>query len=173
VTLQRLWAGWRSDYIEGITTGGRTDECLFEALAAMDDDEAMILERTATTFTVMNAFPYTSGHLMAVPLRHVAGLTDLDDDEAAALMAATQRANVAIVGAYAPEGINVGMNIGAASGAGVPGHLHVHLVPRWRGDTNFMTAVAETRVLPESLRHSYEKLRAAFPASTAGGSGAR
>ena len=161
--LERLWAGWRSDYIEGITTKGRTDECLFEALASMDDDEAMILERTATTFTVMNAFPYTSGHLMAVPLRHVAGLTELDTEEASALISATQRANAAIEAAYAPQGINIGMNIGAASGAGVPGHLHVHVVPRWNGDTNFMTAVAETRVLPESLRHTYEKLRAGFP----------
>ncbi len=136
--------------------------CLFEALAAMDDDEAMILERTDHTFTVMNAFPYTSGHVMAVPARHVVSIIDLDADEAAALMHATQRATAAITAVYAPQGLNVGMNIGEASGAGVPGHLHVHVLPRWNGDTNFMTAVAETRVLPEPLRHSYEKLRAAF-----------
>ncbi len=128
----------------------------------MDDDEAMILERTDTTFTVMNAFPYTSGHVMVVPLRHIARLTELDAGEAATLMHATQRAAAAIEAAYAPQGLNVGMNIGPGSGAGVPGHLHVHGLPRWSGDTNFMTAVAETRVLPESLRHSYEKLRAAF-----------
>jgi ATP adenylyltransferase len=162
VSLERLWAGWRSDYIEGATTERRDGECLFEALASMDDGEAMILERTDRTFTVMNAFPYTSGHVMAVPTRHVAGLTALDGDEAAELMHATQRAAAAIEAAYDPQGINVGMNIGGASGAGIPGHLHVHLVPRWNGDTNFMTAVAETRVLPESLRHSYEKLHAAF-----------
>jgi ATP adenylyltransferase len=162
VSLERLWAGWRSEYIEGITTGSPPGTCLFEALAAMDDDEAMILERTDSTFTVMNAFPYTSGHVMAVPSRHVANLTDLDGDEAAALMRATQRANAALEAVYSPQGINVGINIGPASGAGVPRHLHVHVLPRWTGDTNFMTAVAETRVLPESLRHSYEKLRAAF-----------
>ncbi|MGZ8734880.1 MAG: HIT family protein [Acidimicrobiia bacterium] len=171
MTLQRLWAGWRSEYIEGVTSRSRPGTCLFEALAAMDDDEAMILERTASTFTVMNAFPYTSGHVMAIPTRHVASLSALDRDEAAALMLATQRATTAIEGAYAPEGMNIGMNIGPASGAGVPGHLHVHALPRWNGDTNFMTAVAETRVLPESLRHSYEKLRAAFPGDpTSGGS---
>jgi ATP adenylyltransferase len=160
--LDRLWAGWRSDYIEGITTKRRDGECLFEALADMDDDEAMILERTAVTFTVMNAFPYTSGHVMVVPIRHVASITALDGDEAAALIHATQRATAAIEGVYTPGGVNIGMNIGPGSGAGVPGHLHVHVLPRWNGDTNFMTAVAETRVLPESLRRSYEKLRAGF-----------
>ena len=169
MSLERLWAGWRSDYIEGVTTRSRPGTCLFEALAAMEDEEAMILERTDTTFTVMNAFPYTSGHVMAVPTRHLAALTGLGADEASALMHATQRAAAAIEAAYDPQGINVGMNIGPASGAGVPGHLHVHLVPRWSGDTNFMTAVAETRVLPESLRHSYEKLRASFGAGSRAG----
>jgi ATP adenylyltransferase len=162
VSLDRVWAGWRSDYIEGVTTGSRPEQCLFEALAALDDDEAMILERSDSTYTVMNAFPYTSGHVMVVPVRHVANLTALDGDEAAALMGATQRANAALEAVYSPEGVNIGMNIGQASGAGVPGHLHVHVLPRWNGDTNFMTSVAETRVLPESLRHSYEKLRAEF-----------
>jgi len=162
VSLERLWAGWRSEYIEGITSRSRPGTCLFEALAGLDDDEAMILERTDVTFTVMNAFPYTSGHVMAVPSRHIASLTALEADEAAALMHATQRAAVAVEAVYAPQGLNIGMNIGEASGAGVPGHLHVHVLPRWNGDTNFMTAVAETRVLPEPLRHSYEKLRAAF-----------
>ena len=162
MTFERLWAGWRSDYIEGITTKSAPGTCLFEALAEMDDDEAMILERTVSTFTVMNAFPYTSGHVMAVPTRHLAKLTALGDHEAAALMRATRRANAALERVYSPQGINIGMNIGEASGAGVPGHLHVHVLPRWNGDTNFMTAAAETRVLPESLRHSFEKLRAAF-----------
>jgi ATP adenylyltransferase len=99
---------------------------------------------------------------MAVPLRHVTRLTELDADEATSLMLATQRAAAVIEAAFTPQGLNVGMNIGEASGAGVPGHLHVHVLPRWSGDTNFMTAVAETRVLPEPLRQSYEKLREAF-----------
>jgi ATP adenylyltransferase len=99
---------------------------------------------------------------MVAPVRHVASITDLDADEAAALMHGTQRATAAIERVYAPEGVNVGINIGRAAGAGVPGHVHVHVLPRWNGDTNFMTSVAEARVLPESLRHSYEKLRAAW-----------
>lgn len=163
--LQQLWAGWRSEYIEGVASRPEVGDCLFEGLAAMDDDEALILERADATFTVMNAYPYTSGHVMAVPTRHVASLTELSLEEAAALMHATQRATAAIEAVYRPEGINVGVNMGRAAGAGVPGHVHVHALPRWNGDTNFMTAVAETRVLPESLRHSYEKLRAAMQAS--------
>jgi len=123
----------------------------------------MILERAEHSFTVMNAYPYTSGHVMVAPIRHVASITDLDPTEAAALMHCTQRATATVERVYDPEGINVGVNIGRAGGAGVPGHVHVHVLPRWNGDTNFMTAVAETRVLPESLRHSYDKLRAAWP----------
>jgi ATP adenylyltransferase len=165
--LQRLWAGWRSDYIAGIDTGSaraRPDGCLFcGLLATTDDAEALILERAASSFALMNAYPYTSGHVMVAPTRHVAGLTELDGDEAAALMHGVQRAVAMVESVYRPEGINVGVNIGRAAGAGVPGHVHVHVVPRWNGDTNFMTAVAETRVLPESLEHSYAKLRAAWP----------
>ncbi|HZJ27874.1 MAG TPA: HIT domain-containing protein [Acidimicrobiia bacterium] len=163
--LEHLWAGWRSAYIEDvIASRARSDECVFCALQGLDDDEAMILERTEHSFTVMNAFPYTSGHLMTVPLRHVGGLVDLAADEAATLMHATQRATGAIGEAYRPDGINVGVNIGVGAGAGIPGHVHVHALPRWDGDTNFMTSVAETRVLPESLRDSYERLRRAWPA---------
>ena len=169
MSLERLWAGWRSSYIEGIEPVGdvapRPDGCLFGGLLAMDDDAAMILERSPHSFAVMNAYPYTSGHVMVAPVRHVHSITDLGADEAAALMHATQRATAAIERAYSPEGINVGVNIGRAAGAGVPGHVHVHVLPRWNGDTNFMTAVAEARVLPESLRHSYEKLLATWTAT--------
>ena len=115
------------------------------------------------SFAVMNAYPYTSGHVMVSPVRHVGSITDLDPVEAAALMHGTQRATAAMESVYSPDGVNVGVNIGRAAGAGIPGNLHVHVLPRWDGDTNFMTAVAEARVLPESLRHSYEKLRAAWP----------
>jgi ATP adenylyltransferase len=163
--LDRLWAGWRSSYIEGVTADPteHPDDCLFCALAAMPDDEALVLERTDRTFTVMNAYPYTSGHVMVAPLRHVANLETLDADDAAALMHATQRACAALQRVYRPDGLNVGVNIGRAAGAGVPGHVHVHALPRWSGDTNFMTTVAEARVLPEALRASWEKLRAAWP----------
>lgn len=163
-TLDHLWAGWRSEYIEGVASRPADDgECLFCRLRQLDDDEALVLERTARTFTVMNAYPYTSGHLMVAPLRHVADLESLDPDDAAALMHAVQRACVALRGAYRPDGLNVGVNVGRVAGAGVPGHVHVHALPRWSGDTNFMTSVAEARVLPESLRASWEKLRAAWP----------
>jgi ATP adenylyltransferase len=161
--LERLWAGWRSVYIEGVATEPPKDDCLFCALAQLDDAEAMVLERTPATFTVMNAYPYTSGHVMVAPLRHEGTLVGLDDDEASMLMLAARRASAAIDAAYRPEGQNAGVNIGRAAGAGVPGHLHVHVLPRWAGDTNFTTAVAETRVLPESLQASYEKLRGVWP----------
>jgi diadenosine tetraphosphate (Ap4A) HIT family hydrolase len=173
VTLDRLWAGWRAEYIEGVAGAPepRPVECLFCALAALDDEEGRVLARNEHAFAVMNAYPYTSGHLMVASLRHEATLSGLRREEGAALMALTQDATAAIDVAYRPEGMNVGVNIGRAGGAGIPGHVHVHALPRWNGDTNFMTAVAETRVLPESLRTSYDKLRAAWPGSDAGGTG--
>ncbi len=119
--------------------------------------------RDEATFAVLNAYPYTSGHVMVAPVRHEAELDGLDDAEARSLMAMMQRATTAVRAAYTPEGMNVGLNIGRAGGAGVPGHLHVHVLPRWAGDTNFMTSVAETRVLPEPLAATLEKLRAAWP----------
>ena len=163
--LEHLWAGWRSEYISGVATDPVPGPCFFCALQELDDADAMILERTDTTFTLMNAYPYTSGHLLVAPLRHESTLVDLDAgrgrgadgrDPAGEPGAARRRTG--------PGGINVGANVGRAAGAGVPGHVHVHALPRWDGDTNFMTSVAETRVLPESLRTSYDKLRAAWPA---------
>jgi len=163
VSLERLWAGWRSSYIESIDAP-TADGCLFCRLLVMSDVDALILERGEHSFAVMNAYPYTSGHVMVVPTRHVGSITDLDATEAAALMHGTQRATSVVERVYGPEGINLGANIGRAAGAGVPGHVHLHVLPRWNGDTNFMTAIAEARVLPESLRHSYDKLRAAWDA---------
>ncbi len=164
MTLDRLWADWRSDYVSHPDTGRTDKACVICNLVnAADDVEALVLERTELTIAVMNLYPYGSGHLMVSPARHVASYVDLDADETAALAHAQVRALKAINEAYAPDGANVGANLGRAGGAGVPGHLHVHLLPRWNGDTNFMTAVAETRVLPESLRTGYEKLKAAWP----------
>jgi ATP adenylyltransferase len=130
---------------------------------ATDDAEALVLERTAATITVMNLYPYGSGHLMVAPVQHVAAYDDLDDDGNIAIARAQLRALRAIRAAYGPDGANVGANLGKAAGAGVPGHLHVHVLPRWNGDTNFMTSVAEARVLPESLRTGYDKLKAVWP----------
>jgi len=161
--FDHLWAGWRAEYISGVATKPVAGPCFFCALQEFDDEEAMILERTDTTFTLMNAYPYNSGHLLVAPRRHESTLVGLDAAEAGELMSAIRRANQALIDAYEPGGVNIGANVGRAAGAGVPGHVHVHALPRWEGDTNFMTAVAETTVLPESLRTSYDKLRAAWP----------
>jgi ATP adenylyltransferase len=161
--LDRLWAGWRAPYLDEVTGDPRRDdECLFCRLAAADPDEAYVVARDERAFVLLNAYPYTSGHVMVAPLRHEGDLEALTPEEATALMRLTQRATAAVKRAYNPEGVNVGVNLGAAAGAGVPGHLHVHVVPRWNADTNFMTAIAETRVLPEPLPVTLEKLRDAW-----------
>ena len=164
MALDRLWAGWRSDYVSDPDTGRDDKGCVMcNLVAATDDRAALVLERTPTTIAVMNLYPYGSGHLMVAPTRHVASYEDLSDDENVDIARAQLRALKAIRAAYSPDGVNVGANLGRAAGAGVPGHLHVHLLPRWNGDTNFMTTVAEVRVLPESLEAGYDKLKAAWP----------
>ena len=163
--LDRLWADWRSAYVSSIGDAASDDTgCVMCNLVnATDDAAALVLERTDETITVMNLYPYGSGHLMVAPKRHLAAFDDLTDDENVAIARAQVRALRAIRAAYSPDGVNVGANLGRAAGAGVPGHLHVHLLPRWIGDTNFMTSVAEVRVLPEALRTGYDKLKAAWP----------
>ncbi len=162
--LDRLWADWRSTYVSSADTEREKTGCVFCNLVdATDDAEALVLERAPATITVMNLYPYGSGHLMVAPIRHTAAFDDLSDDENIAVARAQVRALRAIRAAYAPEGVNVGANLGRAAGAGIPGHLHVHLLPRWSGDTNFMTSIAEARVLPESLRTGYDKLKAVWP----------
>lgn len=164
--LERLWAPWRSHYVAGIheAVSEPGEGTLFEQiLAAPEPDEKTgILWRGETCFAVLNAYPYGSGHLMVAPNRAVADLGDLTPYESIELWTAVQDAVAAIRRAYSPDGVNVGLNLGAAAGAGVPDHLHVHCLPRWRGDTNFMSTVAETRVLPEPLAESWSKLRNAW-----------
>lgn len=167
--IERLWAGWRADYVRDVTAepssgvGPGGDACVMCRLAAApDDDEALVVARGAHVFVVLNAYPYTSGHLMVVVDRHEGNLEQLAPDEATELMALLQWATAAIKRAYRPDGVNVGVNLGAAAGAGIPGHLHVHVVPRWHADTNFMTAVAETRVVPETLETTLARVRAAW-----------
>jgi ATP adenylyltransferase len=164
VTLERLWAGWRGDYVSGATTSSTEPGCVFcDILHSGEPDETtLVLWRGERTFAILNAYPYTSGHLMVMPLRHAGGLDDLDDDEGDELFRTVRRASRAVTAAYAPEGLNIGANLGRAAGAGVPGHLHLHVLPRWAGDTNFMTSVAEARVLPESLDDSWRKLKEAW-----------
>ena len=161
MTLDRLWAGWRAEYVGASGDAVAGGECVLCRVLAQGSH---VVWRGRKAAVILNAYPYTSGHVMALPLRHAGELEDLDGPEAAELWAAVADAVRAIKVAYRPHGLNVGANLGRAGGAGVPGHLHVHVVPRWDADTNFMTAVAETRVLPESLDASHERLRSAWPA---------
>jgi ATP adenylyltransferase len=161
VTLERLWAGWRTEYVSSAAAaGGADDVCVFCRILASDEpsEATQLLWRDDTCAAVLNAYPYTSGHLMVLPVRHVGELEHLRAEESSALWAVLTDAVRALKAAYEPQGLNVGVNLGRAAGAGVPGHLHVHCVPRWNGDTNFMTSVMEARVLPESLPATYERL---------------
>jgi ATP adenylyltransferase len=163
MTLERLWAGWRADYVGGGGAEVPEGACLFCALPELPDDDALVVAKDERMFAALNLYPYTSGHLLVAPRRHESELEALDADDALALVQLTQRAVAAIKATYRPDGINVGMNLGRAAGAGIPSHLHVHVVPRWVGDTNFMTSIAEVRVVPESLPATLERIRAAWP----------
>ncbi|MBI4260872.1 MAG: HIT domain-containing protein [Actinobacteria bacterium] len=156
--MERLWSPWRMEYI----TAARDEStgCIFCELPERDDAEALILYRGERGFVVLNAYPYNPGHLMVAPFRHVADLGELDDDEVLDVGRLLQVAERTLREEMSPDGFNLGMNLGRVAGAGVPGHLHWHVVPRWNGDTNFMPVVGETRVLPESLEDTYRKLRA-------------
>lgn len=170
--LARLWAGWRSTYIERVSDDAaelRRDAAglsLFERILAAPgpDEDAFVVRRGPEVSVVLNAYPYGSGHLLVLPNRAVADLAGLTGAEGAALWATVTDAVAAVRAAYAPDGVNVGLNLGSAAGAGVPDHLHVHVLPRWAADANFMTSVAETRVLPEPLADTYRKVTAAWPA---------
>jgi ATP adenylyltransferase len=169
--LARLWAGWRASYITRISTDDaelRRDAeglSLFERIltAEAPDDETFVVHRGTSVAVVLNAFPYGSGHLLVLPIRAVADLAGLDADESTELWSTVHDAVAAVRAAYEPDGVNVGLNLGMAAGAGVPDHLHVHVLPRWGADANFMTAVAETRVLPEPLVETYRKVTDAWP----------
>jgi ATP adenylyltransferase len=169
VTLDRLWAGWRTAYVEAAAASGEAAASPFTAILASGrpDDETHIVWRGAACFAILNAFPYTSGHLMVMPYREVGELDGLTHDEHDELWRAVPAAVSALRAAYRPDGVNIGMNLGRAAGAGVASHLHVHVLPRWNGDTNFMLAIAEVRVIPEPLGESAAKIRAAWPASGA------
>ncbi|MGH9231847.1 MAG: HIT family protein [Acidimicrobiales bacterium] len=164
--MDRLWAGWRSSYVIAAGNGALGDEgSVFRRIldSGLPDEETHVVWRGEHTFAILNAFPYTCGHVLVMPYREVAGLDGLTPEEASEMWAAVHDAVGALQAAYRPQGINVGLNLGEAAGAGIPSHLHVHVLPRWNADSNFMTAVAETRVLPESLGDTWAKLRAAWP----------
>ena len=169
MTLEQLWAGWRTEYVSSAGASGPGDDgCVFcRILASGESDEtAKVVWRGGRIVALLNAYPYTSGHLMVMPERHVGEVEDLTTEEGAELWQAVTAAVRALKAAYTPDGINVGANLGRAAGAGVPGHFHVHLLPRWNGDTNFMTTVAEVRVMPESLDATWRKLTSAWPDGT-------
>jgi diadenosine tetraphosphate (Ap4A) HIT family hydrolase len=170
--LEHLWAGWRSAYLEGDTpqtVPADADSCVFCRLLASDlpDTETHVVWRhpAGLAAALLNAYPYSSGHVMVMPVRHVGDLEALSAEEAAAMWAGVGEAVRAVKTAYRPDGLNVGLNLGRAAGAGVPGHLHVHALPRWMGDTNFMTSIADARVLPEPLGVTDTRLRASWPAA--------
>jgi ATP adenylyltransferase len=157
--MERLWAPWRHAYVTG--SSGGDNGCIFCDISDPGRDE-LVLVRGRVSFVILNRYPYNNGHLMVVPNRHVASLASTTEDEQAELMRLTRYAEIAVNEAYKPQGINIGINLGRPAGAGVLDHLHIHLVPRWNGDTNFMTVVGNVRVLPEDLGATAKKLRPIF-----------
>jgi ATP adenylyltransferase len=157
--METLWAPWRLEFI----TGEKPQGCIFCLFPAADRDrEHLILGRSARSFVILNKFPYNNGHLMVVPRAHVSSLETLDDESFLDLQR-TLRISIEVLKDFChPEGLNVGMNLGRSAGAGIADHLHWHVVPRWVGDVNFMPVLAETRVIPEHLDRTWERLRPAF-----------
>jgi len=155
-----LWTPWRYQYI---TTADLPAECVFCAAAAGPDDrETFIVHRAQYNFIILNRFPYTNGHVMIVPYGHLASLAELTEECAVEMTLLARQTEVHLRTIYHPDGMNLGMNLGKSAGAGIAGHLHLHVLPRWTGDTNFMTVTAETRVLPEALEDTWRRLREAF-----------
>jgi ATP adenylyltransferase len=160
--MDYLWTPWRYKYMEQVTSGTQPD-CIFcDALARNNDEETLIVYRGKKIFVILNRFPYTSGHVMIVPYAHVAELNLCDAETLGEMMHLAQRVEKAFKINYTPDGMNLGMNLGRAAGAGVAGHLHLHVLPRWFGDSNFMTVIGETRVHPEELKVTYDRLRKAL-----------
>ena len=159
--MERLWAPWRMEWIGNSEV---PDEgCILCGIPADGHPQSQhVVERAATTYTVLNRYPYSSGHLMVVPHRHAAHVTDLPDEEAAALMHGAQRAVRALEASLQPQGFNLGINHGRGAGAGIDEHVHLHVVPRWNGDTNFMPVLADIHVIPEALVRTAERIRSGY-----------
>ena len=159
--MDHLWSPWRYQYV---TANAPAGGCLFCDLAAVDDETGLIVHRGNLNFILLNRYPYTSGHLMIAPFEHTDSLAAARPETAAEMMDLVRRTETVLRHVYQPGGINIGMNLGASAGAGVAGHIHMHALPRWPGDANFMTAIAETRVMVEDLAVTWRKLREAFAA---------
>ena len=161
--MQRLWSPWRSKYIaSGVDS--QAEVCVFCSIAAKPDQDAanFVLHRGEHAFTLLNLYPYITGHLMVVPYLHTSEFDAVPKEITDEMMDLAKRSQTALREVYSPSGFNLGMNLGSAAGAGIADHIHIHLLPRWSGDTNFMTTVGESRVIPEALEVTYEKLKARF-----------
>jgi ATP adenylyltransferase len=162
VANYRIWAPWRLAYVKDAGKDAE-EECIFCAASeGSDDAENLVVHRAERCFVILNKFPYTNGHLMVAPYAHLATLPEVDAETVTELMTLAQKAMVGLEERYSPHGYNLGFNQGRIAGAGVEHHIHMHVVPRWGGDTNFMPVLADTRVMPQSLEQSYEALRGAF-----------
>jgi ATP adenylyltransferase len=157
--MEHIWSPWRYRYI---ASAGKGEGCVFCRAQETDDRESLIVFRGRLNFIILNLFPYTSGHLMVVPYEHRADLAETAEATTTEMVELAKRAETALEAEYHPDGFNIGMNLGSAAGAGVAGHLHLHVVPRWSGDANFVSIVGETRVLPEDLQTTYDRLRRRF-----------
>ena len=161
---ERIWAPWRLEYVKDASKDNE-DECIFCAKLGdgdKHDEENLIVHRAERCFVILNKYPYTNGHLMVAPYEHVASLPALDDETVAEMMSLSKQAMRILEATYSPHGYNVGFNQGRVAGAGVEHHIHMHVVPRWGGDTNFMPVLADTRVMPQTLEQSYKALAGAF-----------
>jgi ATP adenylyltransferase len=157
--VDHLWSPWRLAYVSG---GAKAERCVFCEAQYEDEAAPLIVFQGTTCYVILNLFPYNNGHLLIVPRRHFAALSEATHDELCEVAALAQRSERALTEAYDPAGLNVGINLGKPAGAGIVEHLHVHVVPRWNGDTNFMTVVGKTRVLPEELPATADRLRPIF-----------
>src|SRR5688572_5269259 len=158
--MEHLWSPWRLPYVTG--TKEESAACIFCSALARGDAEPLMVFRGRLSYVILNLYPYNNGHLMVVPNRHVGSFAAATADELTELMRFTRDAEIALTEAYQPQGINIGVNLGRAAGAGILEHVHIHLVPRWIGDTNFMPVIGEVRVLPEELGESARRLRPVF-----------
>lgn len=156
--MERLWAPWRMAYIGQ----GEVDGCIFCDKPALEDSEAMIVYRSQLGFIMLNAYPYNNGHLLVSPYKHTAEMTDLNSEERLELMNLVEMGISGLKKACSPDGFNVGVNLGRVAGAGVAGHLHFHIVPRWNGDTNFMPVLSDIKVLPEALESVWASVKEAL-----------
>lgn len=159
--METLWSPWRHEYIKATGAENRSRSCIFCVAREdpTDDESTLVVHRGDENFVMLNRYPYTSGHLMIAPYAHIGSLTGASKAATDEMMDLAKRCETALREVYNPEGFNLGMNLGEVAGAGVADHIHLHILPRWGGDTNFMSTVADTRVLPEDLAMTYQKLR--------------